>query len=174
LPRIIELGDESLALFFIGAATLGDSCDELFEPFLDLVDEGMNLNTLVTCYLPQNAFQSTALYSLLFWTEFPDWARALLSVRKDIGFTNKDRDCLVESLGDPVIGEETLVALANDISKSDAKYSPQSAGTLKAFFSQEFDVASGGTSSSAEELEAFFGQLGDFSVQKCRDMLRIS
>ena len=175
IKRLADSGDEELSLFFIGICDLGDMTDEILENFLDLVDEGMNLSTLATTYVPHNTFEVSALVSLIYWSELPDWARARLVVRDGIGLTQQDRDGVIEYLGiSDNIGSDTLVSIAYDISEDPSKYSVASIEALKAFLSSDFDAVSDFNNSDPDDLENHFNELGIHCIVKSRDILGLA
>ena len=175
IKRLADSGDEQLSLFFIGICDLGDMTDEILENFLDLVDEGMNLSTLATSHVPRNTFEVSALVSLIYWPELPDWARAHLVVRDGIGLTQQDRDGVIEYLGaSDNIGSDTLVSIAYDISEDPSKYSAASIEALKAFVSSDFDAVSGFNNSDPDDLENHFNELGVHYIVKSRDILGLA
>ena len=174
VTKVIGSGDEELSLFFIGISALGDKTDEILESFLDLVDEGMNLSTLVTSYIPRNTFETSALVSLMYWPELPDWARAHLVVRDRIGLTPQDRDGVIEYLGlSDCIGADTLISISQDISEDPGKYSSASIEALKAFVLSDFQAVAEFNSSDPEDLENHFNELGDYYIAKSREVLAL-
>jgi hypothetical protein len=173
VKRSIEAKDEILALFFMGICS--DATDSLLEALLDLVDEGMNLSTLATCFIPHNIFEVNALVSLAYWPDFSDWARAHLVVRGDIGLANQDRDGLIEYLGhSSIIGSDTLLAVSHDICEDPSKYSAASVEALKAFLVSDFDAVSDFNGSSLDDLENHFIEIGDYWIGECSKALGIS
>lgn len=172
--RLIEEGDEMLAMFFIGICELGDMTDEILEQFLDLVDEGMNLNTLATSFVPCNAFEANTLVSLLHWSELPDWARAHLVTRNEIGLTQDDRDGVIEYLGFPDnLGSDTLLSVSHDIIQEPCKYSIASIEALKAFVRSDFELVSEFNGSNLDELENHFNELGSYCISESKKILGI-
>ncbi len=169
--RLIKAEDEILALFFIGICELGDKTDEILEQLLDLIDEGMNLSTLATEYVPHNAFEVNALMSLIYWPEMPDWARAHLATRNEVGLTNQDRDSFAEYLGcRDVLGAETLLAICRDIAVAPNKYSTSFIKALKAFYASDFEAISA-YNSDLDALTSHLDDLGDHCIAECRKSL---
>jgi hypothetical protein len=169
--RLIEVGDEALALFFIGICELGDMTDEVLERFLDLVDEGMNLSTLATEYVPHNVFEINALMSLIYWPEMPDWSRAHLATRTSTGLTSHDRDSFIEYLGSmDILGAETLLAICGDIAAAPDKYSVSFIKALKAFLVSDFEAVST-YNSDPDALTSHLDYLGDYCIVECRKRL---
>jgi hypothetical protein len=169
--RLIKAEDEILALFFIGISELGDMTDEILEQFLDLIDEGMNLSTLATEYVPHNAFEVNALMSLIYWPEMPDWARAHLATRNEVGFTSQDRDSFVEYLGcRDILGAETLLSICRDIAVAPDKYSTAFIKALRAFFTSDFEAIST-YNSVPGALADHFDDLADHCIAECRKCL---
>jgi hypothetical protein len=169
--RLIKAQDEILALFFIGISELGDMTDEILEQFLDLIDEGMNLSTLTTEYVPHNAFEVNALISLIYWPEMPDWARAHLATRNEVGLTNQDRDSFVEYLGcRDILGAETLLSICRDIAVAPDKYSTAFIKALRAFFASDFESIST-YNSVPGALADHFDDLADHCIAECRKCL---
>jgi hypothetical protein len=172
LERLIDFQEVPLSLFCIGLADLGDRADDVLESFLEIVDDGMGLSALVTSYVPRNAFEVNALIELLYWPEFPDWARSHLVVRDGIGMTPQDRDGVIEFLGSrDNLGSDTLVSLAHDIACSKDKYSGDAIAALKAFVTGDFHAVSDFNDSDLEDIEAHFDEIGDHYITKGRRLL---
>jgi hypothetical protein len=169
---VIDQGNEELALFCIGLCDLGDSTDDVLERFLDLVDEGMNLNTLSISYRPRNAFQVNALLNMIYWPDFPDWARAHLITRDDIGLVCEDRDGVIEYLGcSDNLGSDTIIALSCDIAKDKSKYSTASIKALKAFVSSDFSTAASLNNADIEEMQSHFDSIGEYYILESKKAL---
>ena len=172
LERLINIQEVPLSLFCIGLADLGDRTDDVLESFLEIVDDGMGLSALVTSYVPRNAFEVNAFIELLYWPEFPDWARSHLVVRDGIGMTPQDRDGVIEFLGSrDNLGSDTLVSLAHDIACSKDKYSGDAIAALKAFVTGDFHAVSDFNDSDLEDIEAHFDEIGDHYITKGRRLL---
>lgn len=173
--RLIEAEEELLSLFFIGTCSLGDMTDEILERFLDLIDEGMNLSTLATSFVPHNTFETNALVSLIYWPELPDWARAHLVTRNEIGLTQQDRVGVIEYLGiSDNLGTDTLLAISHDIVQEPHKYSSASIEALKAFIRADFEVVSDFNDSDPDDLESHFNELGSYSIAESKKILGVA
>lgn len=173
--RLIDAEDEVLALFFIGICTLGDMTDKILGRLLDLIDEGMNLSTLATSFVPHNTFETNALVSLIYWPELPDWARAHLVTRNEIGLTQQDRDGVIEYLGiTDNLGTDTLLAISHDIAQEPNKYSSASVNALKAFIGADFEMVSGFNDSDLDDLESHFNELGSYYIAESKKILSLA
>ena len=149
--------------------------DEIFNEFLDLVHQGINLNTLATSFTPRNVFEANALVSLTYWPEFPDWARAHLVIRDDIGLSTKDRDSILEYLGNSdILGVDTLLAISGDISVNQLKYSDEVVDVLKAFFQGNLEMVMDFNGSDQDQLESHLGELGAYCIEQCKRSLAVS
>lgn len=175
IESVIAEGEEVLALFLIGICELGDKTDGVLEKFLDIVDEGINLSTLATSFAPANVFEVNALVSLIYWPEFPDWARAHLVARDDIGITIKDRDGILEYLGcSDNLGSDSLLAISRDIASRQDKYSVSAVQALKAFLSSEFDSVADFNGADPDDLESHLNEIGDYYIEQCKQALAVA
>jgi len=173
--RLIEAEEELLSLFFISICSLGDMTDEILERFIGLIDEGMNLSTLATSFVPHNTFEANALVSLIYWPELPDWARAHMVTRNEIGLTEQDRVGVIEYLGiSDNLGADTLLAISHDIVQDSHKYSSASIEAFKAFVSAEFEVVSDFNDSDPDDLESHFNELGGYYVAESKKILGVT
>jgi hypothetical protein len=164
-----------LLMFFAGIADLGDRTDDIYEKLLDLVDDDMNLSALATCFVPHNTFELTTMVGLLQWPELPDWARAHLVVRDNIGLSTSDRDAIIEYLGCfDNLGPDTLLAISRDMSSDHGKYSSSAAQALKAFLSSDFDAVVAFSGADPDDLQSHFDSLGNYYIEESKKILGVT
>jgi hypothetical protein len=168
-------GVVELLMFFAGIADLGDRTDDIYEKLLDLVDDDMNLSALATCFVPHNTFELTTMVGLLQWPELPDWARAHLVVRDNIGLSTSDRDAIIEYLGCfDNLGPDTLLAISRDMSSDHGKYSSSAAQALKAFLSSDFDAVVAFSGADPDDLQSHFDSLGNYYIEESKKILGVT
>lgn len=168
----IDSGEERLALFCIGLCDLGDDNDSVLEALLDMIDEGMNLSSLSTTYCPGTTFEANAILELIYWPDFPDWARAQLICRDDIGLVSSERSTVIGYLGSQdILGSDTLVAIARDISVNKSNYESSAVELLESFFDADFDDAAILCGADPDDLEDCYSGLGEYCINECRKLL---